>query len=156
MSKIRKRMYYIVAALIVLLPCIGFAVLSALATRPTNLGVVDGKLADCPDTPNCVSSQSREERHKIEPIAFDGAADDALKRLKQVLIGMPRVKIITEKADYIHAEATSFLFRFVDDVEFYIDSRAKVIHCRSASRVGRSDLGVNRARMEQIRADFNK
>jgi uncharacterized protein (DUF1499 family) len=79
-----------------------------------------------------------------------------MKRLKGAIATIPRMTIVTEAGDYLHAEATSRLFRFVDDVEFYVDRAAKVIHFRSASRVGRSDLGVNRARMEQIRAAFER
>jgi uncharacterized protein (DUF1499 family) len=71
-----------------------------------------------------------------------------------VIGAVPRLKIVTESGDYLHAEATSLIFRFVDDVEFFVDREAKVIHFRSASRVGHSDLGVNRARMENIREAF--
>lgn len=137
-----------------LLPLLWLAVLSATAKRPTHLGAVDGQLAACPDTPNCVSTQATDVRHRIEPIAFDGDARDALVRLKAAMGTIPRMRIVTEKEDYIHAEATSRIFRFVDDVEFFLDRDTKVIYFRSASRVGRSDIGVNRARMEQIRAAF--
>lgn len=139
-----------------LLPLLWLAVLSATAKRPTNLGAMDGRLAACPDTPNCVSTQATDVRHHIEPIAFDGDARDALVRLEAAMGTIPRMRIVTEKEDYIHAEATSRIFRFVDDVECFLDRDTKVIHFRSASRVGRSDFGVNRARMEQIRAAFAK
>lgn len=145
-------MYYLIPILVVVVPILGFAILSATAKRPENLGVIEGRLQPCPASPNCVSSQADDAPHFIEPIAFVGSPEDALERLKIVLRQLPRVQLITEKADYIHAEATSLLFRYVDDVEFYVDRQAGVIHCRSASRVGRSDLGVNRARIEKIRA----
>jgi uncharacterized protein (DUF1499 family) len=127
--------------------------LSLLARRPTDLGVRDGKLAPCPATPSCVCSQS-EDDHAIEPIRFEGDPDEAWQRLHEVLADRPRTRIIREEDDYLHAECTSALFRFTDDVEFLLDREAKLIHFRSASRVGRSDLGVNRKRMEEIRKAF--
>jgi uncharacterized protein (DUF1499 family) len=123
-----------------------------MAKKPSNLGVVNGRLAPCPNSPNCVSTQATDADHRMEAIPFDDPPDQAIGRLKTVIGAMPRMKIIAETEDYIHAEATSRLFRFVDDVEFFVDRNAKVIHFRSASRVGHSDFGVNRARMERIRA----
>ncbi len=151
-----KRMLIAIIVLAVLAPVVLLAVLSATAKRPTNLGVTDGRLAPCPDSPNCVSSQATDPGHRIDPIAFDGPADEALARLKAALATLPRVRVVSEVGDYLHAEATSLLFRFVDDVECYVDRAAKVIHVRSASRAGRSDLGVNRARVEQLRAAFGR
>ena len=78
----------------------------------------------------------------------------AIQRLTAAIAGVPSMRIIEEKDGYIDAEAKSLIFRFVDDVEFYVDRDAKVIHFRSASRVGHSDLGVNRKRMEQLRQAF--
>jgi uncharacterized protein (DUF1499 family) len=123
-----------------------------MAKKPANLGVVNGRLAPCPNSPNCVSTQATDADHRMEAIPFDDAPDQAIGRLQKVIGAMPRMKIVTETEDYIHVEATSRLFRFVDDVEFFVDRKAKVIHFRSASRVGHSDFGVNRARMEQFRA----
>jgi uncharacterized protein (DUF1499 family) len=122
-----------------------------LTGRPTNLRVKDGKLAPCPSSPNCVSTQAEDADHRMEPIALTGTASEALARLKQALSALPRTVIVTETEDYLHAECTSLLFRFVDDVEFWIDVPNRLIHFRSASRVGRYDFGVNRARMEAIR-----
>ncbi len=130
------------------------ATLSATAHRPDNLGVHDGKLAPCPDTPNCVSSQADDDTHRMAPLSFDANAEEALARLKAVVAAQPRTTIVAADGDYFHAECVSLLFRFVDDVEFLVDRDAKVIHFRSASRVGRSDLGANRKRMETIRKDF--
>lgn len=147
-------MAYLIIPLILLAPVLGLAVLSATAKRPALLGVINGRLAECPSAPNCVSSQAADPGHQIAPLKFEGGAVEALQRLKQVLGTIPRLKIVTEQDNYLHAEATSLLFRFVDDVEFLVDPQAGVIHCRSASRVGHSDLGVNRARIEQIRKAF--
>lgn len=120
--------------------------------RPNNLGVQDGKLAPCPSSPNCVSSQSEDAGHKIEPLTYKSTPQVALAQLKQAIESLPRTKIITETPNYLYAEFTSAMMGFVDDVEFYLDEDAKVIHLRSASRLGQSDLGVNRKRIENIRA----
>jgi uncharacterized protein (DUF1499 family) len=145
-----------IGLLIVFLPIIGIYLMSFLAGRPMNLGVTDGKLAPCPSSPNCVSTQAEDADHRIEPIRFTGSAIDAKAKLKQALGTLPRTAIVTETDDYLHVECTSLIFRFVDDVEFWIDATNQTIHFRSASRVGRSDLGVNRARMETIRRAFGE
>lgn len=120
--------------------------------RPNNLGVRNGKLAPCPNSPNCVSSQSSDAAHKIAPLTFTSTPENAIAALKSVIESLPRTKIITESKDYLYAEFKSALLGFVDDVEFYLDRNANVIQVRSASRLGQSDLGVNRQRIETIRA----
>jgi uncharacterized protein (DUF1499 family) len=117
-----------------------------------NLGVRDGRLAPCPGSPNCVSSQSTDREHGIEPLRYTGSPAAAMDIVKKVVLNMKRTRIVAEEGLYLHAEFTSALFRFVDDVEFLIDERGAVIHVRSASRTGSSDLGVNRKRVEAIRA----
>jgi uncharacterized protein (DUF1499 family) len=136
---------------------VAFGILAAGCTgvRPSNLGVRDGKLAPCPSSPNCVSSQSTDPEHAVEPLRFTGTAPDASARLKRIIAAMPRTALVSEAADYLHVEFTSFIFRFVDDVEFFVDERSGTIHVRSASRLGRSDLGVNRKRIEAIRSAWN-
>jgi uncharacterized protein (DUF1499 family) len=132
-------------------------VLSWSARKPDNLGVSkEGRLAPCPGTPNCVCTQAAPEDgvHRMDPIPFEGSSQEALRRIKVMLATMPRVRIVSETENYLHAEFTSLVFRFVDDVEFYVDAQAQCIHFRSASRVGRSDLGVNRQRMEAFRQAF--
>ena len=124
--------------------------------RPNNLGVRDGKLAPCPSTPNCVCSQSEDAGHKIEPLTYKSTPEVAFTQLKQAIASQPRTKIITESPNYLYAEFTSAIMKFVDDVEFYLDEDAKVIHVRSASRLGQSDLGVNRKRIETIRAKLQE
>lgn len=123
--------------------------------RPTNLGVQSGKLAPCPKTPNCVSSQSQDPQHRIEPLSYNSTPTEAMAKLKIVIENQERTKIITETENYLYAEFTSALMGFVDDVEFLLDDSNKVIHIRSASRLGKSDLGVNRKRIETIRATMN-
>ncbi|NJR59059.1 MAG: DUF1499 domain-containing protein [Cyanobacteria bacterium CRU_2_1] len=124
--------------------------------RPTNLGVKDGKLAPCSSSPNCVSSQALDSDpdHKVEIFAYSSSPSEAIAKLKSIIQNMERTKIITETDNYLYAEFTSSLMGFVDDVEFYLDPNATVIHVRSASRLGQSDLGVNRKRVEAIRVKF--
>ena len=124
--------------------------------QPTNLGVQSGQLAPCPSTPNCVSSQSQDAEHKIEPLTYNSSPTEAIANLKTVINSLPKTKIITETENYLYAEFTSALMGFVDDVEFYLDEGAKTIHVRSASRLGQSDLGVNRKRIETIRTKLNE
>jgi uncharacterized protein (DUF1499 family) len=137
-------------AIVILVPIVGLFVMSLLAGRPAHLGLKDGKLAPCPESPNCVSTQTDDAEHRIDAIRFTGTAADAKAKLKKAVAALPRAAIVTESADYLHVECTSLIFRFVDDVEFWIDEPNQVIHFRSASRVGRSDFGVNRTRMEAI------
>ncbi|MGE0756223.1 MAG: DUF1499 domain-containing protein [Pirellulaceae bacterium] len=114
----------------------------------------EGRLAPCPDRPNCVASQAQDPRHAIAPLRFSGSADDAMARLHEVLSQQARCRIVRSEGRYLRAEFRSLVFRFVDDVEFLVDEAEHVIHFRSASRLGFSDLGVNRARMEHIRRAF--
>ncbi len=139
---------------VALLPILAFATLSLTSRRPDNLGLHDGQLAECPSTPNCVSTTATPESQRMDPIRFEGTADEARVRLREILAKLPRMKIITDDPNYLHAECSTRLFRFVDDVEFLIDEQAGVIHFRSASRVGHSDLGENRRRMTQISSAF--
>jgi uncharacterized protein (DUF1499 family) len=123
-------------------------------TRPTTIGFHEGKLATCPMSPNCVSSQALDAEHRIAPLPFIGSSQEALAKLKGILHALPRTTIITETGAYLHAECTSLVFRFVDDVEFLVDDKTRVIHVRSASRLGKGDLGVNRKRIESIRKQW--
>ncbi|NJL03161.1 MAG: DUF1499 domain-containing protein [Spirulinaceae cyanobacterium SM2_1_0] len=119
--------------------------------RPTNLGVKNGKLKACPGTPNCVNSQSQDSQAKIAPLPAAPLAD-----LRKVVEAMERTKIIKMTDNYLYAEFKSKLMGFIDDVEFYLDPAAKVIHVRSASRLGQSDLGANRQRVEMIREQLRE
>ena len=123
--------------------------------RPSNLGVKDNRLSPCPSSPNCVSSQSNDKRHKIDPIRFTATPAEAMNRLKMIIQGMERTTVVRETPGYLHVEFRTFL-GFVDDVEFYADGSQKVLHLRSASRVGYWDLGVNRRRIESIRIEIEE
>jgi uncharacterized protein (DUF1499 family) len=114
-------------------------------------GLVDGRLARCPDKPNCICSEYRESsRHFIEPLDIEARdAEDALTRLRTAIIEAGG-SIKTERADYIAATFTSAWFGFVDDLEVRLDTETARIHFRSASRVGYSDLDANRKRVESL------
>lgn len=134
----------------------GAAAVAVLASMTIAADSAPGRasLAPCPDTPNCVSSQTTGPARRVEPIAFAGGADAALARLKGVIAELPRARLVAEEGLRLRAEFTSRVFRFVDDVDFVIDPEACVIHVRSASRVGWYDFGVNRRRVEAIRRAF--
>ena len=121
------------------------------------LGVVDGRLALCPNKPNCVSSHAAasDKRHSIEALTYSDDPAQARERLDRAIAGMKRARVVEHEANYWRAEFTSALWRFVDDVEFLFDDNARRIDIRSAARVGYSDLGVNRRRMEEIRRRFS-
>lgn len=123
--------------------------------RPDNIGVNEGQLASCPASPNCVVSQGADEEHSISPIYYTGDRATALASLTDILGVVPRTKIVEKTDDYILAESESRLMGFVDDTEFYFPADEDVIHVRAAARMGESDLGVNRRRVEQIRLAFN-
>ena len=117
------------------------------------------RLAPCPDSPNCVCSDDGDGRSEIAPIRLRVDVPDAWNRVRETVAAMPRTRIVTFDESYLHAEQTSALFRFVDDLELSLragadDREGGVIAVRSASRVGYSDLGVNRRRVEKLRAEL--
>ncbi|MGE0468644.1 MAG: DUF1499 domain-containing protein [Nitrospira sp.] len=109
-------------------------------------------LSPCPSSPNCVSTQATDEGHAIYPFPYKKPRAEAKEALKAAIARLPRTKLIEEDESYLHYEFTSLLLRFVDDVEFLFDDDTKTVHFRSASRLGYSDLGANRRRMEEVRA----
>ena len=126
---------------------LGFSIIACTGNRPVDLGLKDGYLRPCPSSPNCVNSMVNEDEvHRIEP--FRGVS---LAELRELLQNEESVEIVTDHENYLHAEFTSLLMRFVDDVEFFSVAEEQVIHVRSASRLGRSDLGANRRRVEGLR-----
>lgn len=120
--------------------------------RPHNPGPQGGLLLACPSSPNCVSSQAADDGHRIAPLTFSGDPDMAFTRLKQVLGRRTDTTIIEEKPGYLRVELRTTLF--VDDGEFLLDRTHSVIQVRSASRLGYSDLGKNRSRLEEIRSQY--
>jgi uncharacterized protein (DUF1499 family) len=119
---------------------------------PKALADGSGRLAPCPDSPNCVSSEATDEVHAIAANRIQGDATAAWQALESQLAELPRVEVVTNEGGYLHAVFTTRLMRYRDDVEFALDAAAGVIYVRSASRVGYGDMGVNRKRIESIRA----
>jgi uncharacterized protein (DUF1499 family) len=126
---------------------------------PTDLGVQQGKLKAPSLTDNSVSSQAdlyinnpQRKTSSIAPIEVQGDGLSTMAKLKGIVEGMDGAKLITTAPDYLHAQYTTSLMKFVDDVEFWFDPAKNVIQVRSASRLGESDLGVNRKRIEAVRA----
>lgn len=113
----------------------------------------ESRFAACPATPNCVGSRESGRKY-VAPFVFSDRPDAAFSRLKRVLSAMPRVRLVESTDSYLHAEAASRIFGFVDDIEFLLDAAANRIEVRSAARAGYSDFGVNRRRVEAIRARF--
>jgi uncharacterized protein (DUF1499 family) len=128
-------------------------------TRPDDLGVHDGRLAPPKRTPNNVNSQvdrNADPEHYIEPLHYTGDARLAWAALTRAVDNTQGVKVVKSEANYLYAEFSTKLMGFVDDTEFLLDEKAGVIQVRSASRLGRSDFGVNRERIESIRVKFHK
>ena len=137
----------------VMIGCVMF--ISCAGSRPDNLGVTNGRLAACPESPNCVNSQAIDKEHAIDPFTYEGSREAAFNRLEDALKSCKRMNLVEEKENYLRVECTSAIMRFVDDVEFYFPKNKNIIEVRSASRIGYSDLGVNRDRVEYIRGLFN-
>lgn len=125
------------------------------SSNPPKIQLVDGRLRACPQSPNCVSSESDSASSRLEPLTFKGRPEKAWDSLKEAIREMGG-KIQEEHDGYLWTTFTSRLFRFVDDVEFRIVSSEGLIHVRSGSRMGYSDLGVNRRRVEKLRTIFNQ
>ena len=128
--------------------------LSACSKTPTNLGLKDGHFAPCPETNNCVSSEATDLEHAIAPIQATGNPDTVIIRLSNAIEFMFGSEIIEINETYIHAEYTSRVFRFVDDLECYYNKSKGVIEVRSGSRIGYSDFDANRDRVEELRTIF--
>ena len=122
--------------------------------RTTEPSSIPTNLAPCPRNSNCVSSQDTRDTHRVAPFICDGSCEGTLARLQNLVASTPGVSIVVSDAGYLHAEYTSPFLRFVDDLELLVDSNAKVIQVRSASRVGTWDLGANRRRVEGLRRRF--
>ncbi len=140
--------------LLLLLIPLSWAALVLPSWRRPSLGLVEGKLRRCPDSPNCVCSEGATGEHAIDPFSYATKPSHAAawSDLKVVLQSSEGARIITQNDEYMHVEFTTPLMRYVDDVEFRKTPEA--IHVRSASRVGRSDLGANRKRMERLRQAY--
>lgn len=109
------------------------------------------RLAPCPDSPNCVSSDATDPSHRVEPLVLAVSAEAAWPQIIDTVKSLPRTAVIQVTGDYLHAECRSVVFRFVDDLELELRKGEGTVAVRSASRVGHSDFGVNRRRAERLR-----
>ena len=135
--------------------CSGLCMLllvSGCSKPETGLG--EHGLQPCPDRPNCVTSLNGGDTHSVSPILYLSGREAAREKIRRIVSEMKRTRIITDQPGYLHVVFTSRVMRFKDDVEFWFPEKGNSIHIRSASRVGYSDLGVNRKRVEEIRNRF--
>ncbi len=121
----------------------------AAATTASNI-----KFKPCPESPNCVSSLSSDKKHFIKPFEYSDRSENARQRLIDILKNSQGARLVKIEGDYLHAEFRSLIFRFVDDVEFYLLADESIVHVKSASRSGYYDFGVNRRRAERLRSAF--
>lgn len=152
----RPRRWLLLLSVLVLIGSGLLAGQAMLSHSPPNqeLRSLAGSLPACPETPNCVSTQATRAEQKMEPIKVSGDPDQAFQRLVELVQGQARTKLIERTDDYAHLECTTLVFRFVDDIQLLLDRERGLIHFRSASRVGHSDLGTNRRRMASIVKKF--
>ncbi len=125
-------------------------------SMPTHAELSAKKLPPCQNTPNCVSSQATAKLHYIMPFKISGDPQLAWAELRKVIMGHDRMVITHETENSLHAEASSLVLHFVDDIDAIMDTEAGLIHIRSASRIGHSDFGVNRKRIEKFRTELRK
>ncbi len=154
MNKSRKNLNSSIVLLLATLPLsTGCSLFSSWDNRlgPSDSTYLEGRLAPCPDKPNCVSTQTTNRNQLIVPFTYSKPLADAKEALRTVLNKLPRTEIRKDEGAYLHVEFRSAVLRFVDDVEFLFDEQTKTLQFRSASRVGYSDWNVNRKRMEDIR-----
>ena len=152
--------WFVVAILVLIVLAVAAGQLGFLqGTAPTDLGVRDGKLKPPSSTENSVSSQAalypdhpQRSYADIAPLALKGDGPATLARIKAIVEGMDGAKVVKSEPGYLYAQFTTKLMKYVDDVEFWFDPAANAIQVRSASRVGRGDMGVNRKRIEAVRA----
>jgi len=146
------------AILLISLLVAAFVYININNGTPEELGVIDGQLIMCPDSPNCVSSQSdiSDKQHFIKAISYQASRPNMQLALEKYLLSTSKYRIVKSELGYLHTEVKSDLIGFIDDVEFYLPKDENVIHIRSASRVGFSDFDVNRNRVRQITAALVK
>lgn len=130
----------------------GFVTAGCNSSAPVTGGITKGKVGDCPAKDNCVSTSASQADKKISLLAFSGDKAAATTKIKAVLAARKDAKIVADQNDYLHVEFTTPIMHFVDDAEFLVTGQG--IQMRSASRVGYSDFGKNRSRLEGIRTAF--
>lgn len=152
--------WILIVLVVVVLAAVGAGQAGLLqGTEPNDLGARDGKLKPPSNTDNSVTSQAamfpdhpQREYSDIAPLPLRGDGPATIAKIKSLVAAMPGAKIVKSEPDYLYAQYTTRVMKFVDDVEFWYDPQARVIQVRSASRVGKGDMGVNRQRIEAVRA----
>jgi uncharacterized protein (DUF1499 family) len=124
--------------------------------KPASIGFKAGSLSLCGNKPNCVCSIDIRPNHLISPFNWEGSESGGITKIEALVDSFPRTRVISKSGNYLHAEFRTSIFGFVDDVEFLVDVDTKKIHIRSASRLGYSDLGANRSRVEKLRILFTQ
>ncbi|HRX77934.1 MAG TPA: peptide-methionine (R)-S-oxide reductase MsrB [Pirellulaceae bacterium] len=151
-ARVKKMIAGLVIVVFILIG--GILALNASSRPPTGVGVPGSQLAPCPDSPNCVSTDALDKGHAIDPLPLADTEQRTIEMLVSSVSAIPGSRSVLTQGNYLHFEVQSPWLRFVDDVEFLIDPGAQVVHVRSASRFGQSDLGVNRKRVEEIRQRY--
>jgi uncharacterized protein (DUF1499 family) len=136
------------------LALIVFMVNGCSGKRPDDIGIDPSGLRDCPKSPNCVSSEAKDEKHAIEPFRLKGDPNVSRPLIQDEMASMTGWTIVTATDTYIHVECKSRIFRFIDDLELYFTSSNGIISIRSASRIGYWDFGANRRRVELLRSEL--
>ena len=154
----RPRTWLIAIAAIIGLCVVGYAgarwAIEQASPRPPNLRVSNGQLAPCPEAPGCVTSRATDASQATAPIVYSTSTEAAHNRLVNILNSIPRLTIIVNRPNYLHAETRSPVWGFIDDNEFYFDESIKVIEVRAASRQNIGNTDRNRERIEAIRTQF--
>ena len=114
--------------------------------------VAEGTFAPCPDSPNCVSSDSKDTHHAIAPFLLNPQGKDSWPEIQAAVLSLPRTKVVSERTNYVRVECRSAVLRFVDDLELQLRPEEGIVAVRSASRTGYYDFGVNRRRIEKLRS----
>ncbi len=149
------KIIYGLASIITLVILLSIVLSTVSCSRKPQLGLSHNLLLPCPSSPNCVCSEYPDQSGLVQPLRFSEPSDKAWQRVREIITTMGG-SIVEENYNYLHAVFTSRFLRFVDDLELRMDDEAKVIHFRSASRIGKYDFGVNRKRIDDLRSLFMK
>ena len=143
--------FLLIIVLLVLAVCVFFFILGSKSKSGVAAGLIENQLSQCGSKPNCVCSEQQDRgEHYVEPVKLVQPNVVSLQQVSEVITAAGG-EVVQSSDNYLAATFTSSAFGFVDDFEARLDADKGVLHLRSASRVGHSDLGANRKRVEQIR-----
>jgi len=149
------KLIYVLIASLILVMFLYFIYLSIKSQNGSPLGLINQKLSSCPNTPNCINSEFKNDSaHFVEAMPYKNKSVDEVIQILENVIQKSGGHISAKNNNYIAATYTSKLFRYVDDFEIRVDEEDKNIHFRSASRVGRSDFGANIKRIDLIKKEL--